>query len=681
MYIVTIRNGETSTEIQNEHHKLYSGNVVQGINTIDSFTFSVLRNNPAFGALNEFTTLVEVYNTAKRRYEFLGRVLHTTPSMSDNGLLVQETTCESYFGFLCDSQQGYVKEQNWTVKGLLTHIINYHNSRVEDYKKFKVGTVSDPNDNLYIGIQRENTWETIKKKLLDTLGGEIRFRVQSDGLYIDYVEEIGEVKTTTIELSKNMKSITKERDPSSIITRLVPIGRNSEADAEVDITSVNGGLDYIDDEEAIARYGLHEGVVEFEDVSTPSILLIKGKDWIKENNKVLVKYVITALDLSLIGLDIDDFERYNYYPIKNRLLGIDDTARINKKNINVCNETESSFEIGESFKTLSEIQREQNASIQNTIVHIVKNYATNNALSSETSKTISLIEQTEKDIVMSVSNGTVSADDYDTFKEAMTAALTVNSTGILAEVENTYATKGSLALEIVEDKDEHGEVVGYHSQLAADVDKAVFNAGEIEIKSGTTGLLSSGVVRFYAGAETETSELLTYSHTEEVTFDTISEVRRFTIPNCKYIYSAKATVSYSGGGSAVATILTPTPRYGDTITYSFGGSLVMGTITFEIKYISNVDARFMVFEDGSMFTNRGLIGGWNIRDNLLESVSKYTLDGVLYYQKVLLSPEGVTTWRDTTGEFKDDVKKTSTWHNLMTKINVSQSDNWEDSSW
>ncbi len=451
MYIVTIKNGAISTEIQNEHHKLHSGKVVQGINVIDSFTFSVLPNNPAFGTLNEFTTLVSVYNTARGRYEFLGRVLHSTPSMSESGLLSQEATCESYLGFLCDSQQGYVATQNWTVTGLLTHIINYHNSRVEAYKQFKIGTVTvtDPNNNLYCGIQRKNTWETIKEKLIGKLGGELRFRAESDGLYIDYVKEIGEEKTTTIALSKNMKSIRKEKDPSDIITRLIPLGSKLGEDTEerLDITSVNNGLNYIDDTVAIAEYGLHEGIVEFDGVTEPSILLTKGKAWLKENNKVSVKYVITALDLSLIGLDIDDFERGNYHPITNSLLGIDDTARINKKNIDVCNDTESSFEIGESFKTLSELQREQNASIgktnevlNDTRTEITRNYVTNEKLVEERTHTQSLIEQSESKIMLAVSTDYVTKEGLG---EAV-ASVVITSDQILAAVSEKVITTETL---------------------------------------------------------------------------------------------------------------------------------------------------------------------------------------------------------------------------------------------
>ena len=367
MYIVEIDNKGVKTEIHNQREKLKRGNVVKGINAIDAFSFSVLPSNVGFDLLHEFTTMVTVYNTRRQRYEFYGRVLYANPSMSEEGLIVKEATCESYLGFLCDSQQRYVEERNWGVRELLEHAINAHNAQVEEYRRFKVGEVdvTDPNDNLYIGIQRQNTWDTLQEKLVDRLGGEFRFRVEADGLYLDYLTEIGTTSQTAIALSRNMKSITKEHDPTAYITRLIPLGAklSDETEERLGIADVNGGVEYIDDEQAIELYGIHVGYKEWDDVTDAGNLLRKSREWLTANNKVLVKYSITALDLSALGLDYDDFDVCNKHPIQNALLGIDDVSRIIKKNIDVCEETKSTIEVGDTFKNLTDIQKEQKKKI------------------------------------------------------------------------------------------------------------------------------------------------------------------------------------------------------------------------------------------------------------------------------------------------------------------------------
>ena len=451
MYIVTIHNGDISTEIHNEHHKLFSGNVVQGINTIDSFTFSVFPGNPAFGTLRDFTTLVSVYNTARQRYEFQGRVLYSAPQMSDKGLLTQETICESYLGFLCDSQQEYVAEGSWQIEALLRHILDCHNSQLEGYKHFRLGEIEgvETFDAVYVGIQRENTWKTIKEKVLDNLELELRVR-QSDGvLYLDFVKKLGETKSTEIALSKNMKSIIKEKNPSTFITRLIPLGAKIEdTEDRVDITSVNAGKNYIDDAEAIAEYGLHVGYVEFDDITLPENLLFRGSVWLRVNNKVNIKYSITALDLSLLGLDADDFDVGNTYPIKNALLGIDDRARINKKTIDVCDETKTSIEIGESFKKLSELQREQYATLGKVNADVAvfrQDFSVYKATTAaqlalkvnndDNDKIVSMLNASAEVVTLNANRLTISSDYFKLSADGKVEASEVNLTGKITAQE------------------------------------------------------------------------------------------------------------------------------------------------------------------------------------------------------------------------------------------------------
>lgn len=362
MYIVTLHNtGLSPVEIHGHLEKLQSGNVVQGINSIDSFTFSMLPSNVGFSLIKEFKTLVKVFNTNTNKTEFFGRSLYTTVEMAENGLITKEVICESLFGYLCDSIQTYMDEMHFAsgAEELLDTVIRCHNSMVEPEKRFTLRNIAQTGG-IYCGIQRENTWDTIKKKLLDTEGGELAFEVVGDTIYLDYVKQIGEVKTTEIALSRNMKSITRERNPSDYITRLIPLGaKEKNSEQRLDISSVNGGKIYIDDEAAIAEYGIHVGVQEWDDVTVPENLLNKGRAWLSANAKIPVRYSLTTLDLALLGLDIDHFEIGNSHPLVNSLIGVDDVARIIKKSIDVCEEVKSTIEIGDKFKTLTEIQQDQ----------------------------------------------------------------------------------------------------------------------------------------------------------------------------------------------------------------------------------------------------------------------------------------------------------------------------------
>ena len=196
--------------------------------------------------------------------------------------------------------------------------------------------------------------------------------------------------------------------------------------------------------------------VEWDDVSTASALFTKGQNGLAENNKVQVKYSVTALDLSLLGLDIDDFNVHDYHPVINPLLGIDDMARIIKKNIDICEEIRSTIEVGDNFKTLSEIQREQAAKldgISDEITQKVESAASkleskvDQIVSDKIDEPINNIRQTVEErytsaintaeaIILSALESYVQTSNYEEFKQTVETQLEV----IAGEVKMGFTT-------------------------------------------------------------------------------------------------------------------------------------------------------------------------------------------------------------------------------------------------
>jgi len=107
-------------------------------------------------------------------------------------------------------------------------------------------------------------------------------------------------------------------------------GNEVDSEERLTIESVNGGKDYLDYTEGIEKFGIIEGVITYDDVSEASNLLSKGQKFI-ESLKINISNTVTALDLSLIGLDFDSFEVGNYHPIIVEPLGINYTQRIVEK--------------------------------------------------------------------------------------------------------------------------------------------------------------------------------------------------------------------------------------------------------------------------------------------------------------------------------------------------------------
>ena len=245
-------------------------------NTIDSFSFVIFPNNQGYNLLKDLKTLIEIKNIKTNEIKFKGRILIQTPDMSSSGLLSKSVICESELGYLMDSVQSYGEYHNITVRGFLELIIDNHNKQVSEDKHFTVGVVDviDNNDSLYRYLGYDKTLDTIKDKLIDKLGGELRVRYEDGIRYLDYVQAIGGKKDTEIVLAKNLVTIEQERDPSEIITRLTPLGAKLEdSDERLTVASINNGLNYIDDEEAIAEFGIIGNTVTYDDVTVVENLL------------------------------------------------------------------------------------------------------------------------------------------------------------------------------------------------------------------------------------------------------------------------------------------------------------------------------------------------------------------------------------------------------------------------
>lgn len=375
-----------------------------GINTIDSFSFTIFPNNQGYDLLKDLKTLVEVKNVKTNETKFKGRVLIQTPDMNSSGLLSKSVVCESELGYLMDSVQSYGEYNNITVRGFLELIIDNHNKQVSEDKYFTVGIVDvvDNNDSLYRYLSYDKTLDTIKDKLIDRLGGELKIRHDNGVRYLDYVQSIGEKKDTEIVLSKNLVTIEQERDPSEVITRLIPLGAKLEdSDERLTISSINNELNYIDDEEAISEFGIIVDTVSYDDVTLVENLLRKGKEYLKENNKIKKKHKVTALDLSTIGLDINSFEVGNTYRVVNPLMNIDEDLRVIEKTLDINSPQSSSLSVGDKFEDIKDYQLDNIAtakevkSVKETVQTTVN---TLNSVSIELNNTVEILNNTNENM-------------------------------------------------------------------------------------------------------------------------------------------------------------------------------------------------------------------------------------------------------------------------------------------
>lgn len=384
MYQVKIYDGpDDATGITIHTHrsgrtKLENGKINQEVGLIPTFSFSFYPDNPAFGNVQPYRTLITVFNTKTKKMEFEGRALDYSESMDVDGIILNDFKAEGELAYLTDSVQAHV-EFRGTVQQALETQVNRHNSMVEDYKYFEVGIVEveDPNDYLYFYLkQDETTLDSIERTLINKLGGELRVRKEGNVRYLDYLNFDGDFGTTEIRLRSNLKSMSRDIDPTDVIPRLVPLGTRIESDdpdatdasqQRITIESVNNGLDYIDNPELIKQFGEKAVPKIWDDVTTPETLLSTAKRFMDNQKTTLVQYVVEAYDLSLINQNIDAFECGFYYHLVNPVMGVDETLRIIKKTIDINAPENNKFAIGDLFKSYTDIQLDLKKEYSNVV--------------------------------------------------------------------------------------------------------------------------------------------------------------------------------------------------------------------------------------------------------------------------------------------------------------------------
>lgn len=453
-------------------NKLQKASLKEGINEISSFGFDILLNHECFNLLYPFKTKIRIFDNKKNKYIFIGRVLKVSKNMDSNGLISKNVVCESELSYLQDSEQDYVEERNWSPQELLKYLINHHNNRVDSNKQFLIGAI-EFDDNLYCGIQRESTLDTIKSKIIDKLGAELVLNYVGGNRTINILKQQGIRTSTTIALSKNMKSIKQEQDVSSYISRLIPLGakikdsEGNDTETRIDISGVNEGINYIDDEIAISNFGIITKSQIWDDVHEPAILKTKAQNFLSENNKVLQKYSINALDLALIGIDIDTIDVGNYYQVQNKLLNIDESLRVTSKTTDLINYSSTNFEIGDKFKTLFDLEIEKDKNFNDKINRVDKiENSLNDKIVDIKNEFTSSLEQTSESISSFVEEKYTSKSEFEQYQSTISTTFeqTNNSFNmqfneIIQSITNVDGTVNSNYQELIKYiQFKHGEI-------------------------------------------------------------------------------------------------------------------------------------------------------------------------------------------------------------------------------
>lgn len=405
------------------------------LNKTGAFTFTMPPNNPMYNSLNKLKSLITVYDDDE--LIFRGRVLNTETNFFNE----KQVTCEGELAFLLDSViRPY--EFSGTPEEYLTMLITSHNSQVDEYKRFIVGTVTvtdgditnEGNQIIRSDSNYTSTWELIQNKLVKSLGGYLWVRHEADGNYLDYLADFNNYNyTQTIETGKNLLNISSDVKAEDIATAIIPIGGNGETkltiedlpDGEVKRVDFEGQEDiiyklndYVYSSLGVQKYGWIFKAVVWDNVTVADVYLRnRGVDYLIDALKLIGSIELTAADLAKIE-NVNPFRLASRIKVYSDKHDLNDMFLIEKLSLNLLKPSDNTLTIGKTYSTFTEKTLDTAKSTDQLIEQLNSAQA---AIVETSSQTSSIVSQSANEILTQVGN------DYYLKTDGETLAASVNT--------------------------------------------------------------------------------------------------------------------------------------------------------------------------------------------------------------------------------------------------------------
>lgn len=419
-------------------------------NSFGSFQCGMPVQHADFQSLRKRRTIYSIYKDDEKNPRWKGVFIEGTDGISST----VELYFEDFMSVLRDSMQdAFIFTGQPTA--FLTQIITAHNAQVQPWQQITLGhvTVTDPNDYVRRSSESElSTWEVIKTRLIDTLGGHLRMRYVDGVAYLDYLA--GDVSNTdpylntstqVIEFGENLTEFSRVVSASETYTACIPKGAKvDQYDDEgelhsiaLTIESVNDGSKYLIDADAVALYGFRCAPIEdttWEDVTIPANLKSKGQAYLSGKAVKLANTIkLSAVDLHRLGITSDSFGFLDYIKVSVYPLDIEALYLLTEIAIPLDDPSELSISLGETSLSLADRQQQQASNLQQGIERIEQSIPSKiqtgiqNEIADVVTEMQTLIEQTGESILTKVSEIYTSTSSFEEFQTQVSTMLTQTS--------------------------------------------------------------------------------------------------------------------------------------------------------------------------------------------------------------------------------------------------------------
>lgn len=336
-----------------ESLKILAASVELELNKTGSFQFRLHKEHPYYSQIQKLKSIIRVYQDDYLL--FRGRVLDEEIGWHNDRIV----SCEGDLAFLLDSILRPFSFSG-TPSEVLAYVLELHNAQVDESKRFLPGNVTVEG---YLTVDREDyttTKETLEKALIESLGGYLLTRYVDGVAYLDYLAEITLLSPQKIEFGKNLLGLKRIRKGADIATVVIPLGaklkdeEGNDTGKRLTIESVNGGADFIQDNDAVADYGVIVKSVIFDDETDAESLKAKGQAHLAQLVKAWETIDLTAADLATVGQDVASFHLGTQVQVTSKPHGLDQRFVVSKLSINLLNPIANGLTLGKTIAAFSE---------------------------------------------------------------------------------------------------------------------------------------------------------------------------------------------------------------------------------------------------------------------------------------------------------------------------------------
>lgn len=355
MYAVYVDNKLLYSTAPGENQIIINPKISLERNKPGLFSFTLPPGNLLYDSIEKLSSTITVEQDGEEIYR--GRI--TDDEMDFAGQ--KNVECECELAYFHDSiQRPY--EFDGTPMGLFRLLIDNHNEMVNEDQRFTIGIVTAISDSGKAQVDTDeynDTFSELNSRMINVYGGLLRIRHAGGVRYIDYLAD-GEANSQIIEFGVNLLDLKKNISTDEVFNVLIPKGASLKGDngrytEALKINDVNGGLDYIEDEAAIARCKKRIWKTkQWNYIEDAQELLEKGREYLATGISEETTLTINAVDMHFVDASQQRIGIGDRVRILSNPHGIDRTEICTKIQMDMLNPENTQYTFGKQRMTLTD---------------------------------------------------------------------------------------------------------------------------------------------------------------------------------------------------------------------------------------------------------------------------------------------------------------------------------------